>query len=55
MEKKMSLLVMNASQLCLCKYERLETIRCVAKKTNKNTVSKSGLDPLVSLGHTLLI
>lgn len=55
MEKKMSLLVMNASQLCLCKYKRLKTIRCIVKQTNKNTVSKGGLDPLVSLGHTLLI
>lgn len=44
---------MNASQLCLCKYERLKTIRwhvLLKKKQQKiNMVSKSGLDPLVSL------
>lgn len=52
----MSLLVMNASQLCLCKYERLKTIRCVVKQTNKQKHGKQGrLDPLVSRGHTLLI
>lgn len=45
---------MNASQLCLCKYERLKTIRwhvLLKKKQQQkiNMVSKSGLDPLVSL------
>lgn len=42
----MSLLVMNVSQLCLCKYTRLKTITI---KQKINTVSKGGLDPLVSL------
>lgn len=47
----MSLLVMNVSQLCLCKYTRLKTIRwhVLLKKQKINTVSKGGLDPLVSL------
>lgn len=48
----MSLLVMNASQLCLCKYESQNyKMTCIIKKKNQqkiNMVSKSGLDPLVS-------
>lgn len=41
---------MNASQLCLCKYERLKTIRWhVLLKKIQNTVRKGGMDPLVSL------
>lgn len=33
---------MNASQLCLCKYECLKTIRCIVKQTNKQKHSKQG-------------
>lgn len=38
MKKKMSLLVMNASQLCLCKYESQNyKMTCIIKKKKTST------------------